>query len=162
MAVTITFIVCQYPISIYEFVGFQKYLHLTSDFLFAINPLLDTLLYFVLSYCKRTRERDRANTTPIENTQVSNREAAAVITSRLWWRCLVALLLTNTPFFKGKISDFLYLRQFLARFHDKWKETFLSIITFISTLFFIVLGTWINSEHYSLFEEKQDLENQSR
>ncbi len=83
VAVTITFMICIYPYCIEVFIGYQKYINLPSSFLFSVNPLLDTLLYFVLSYCKRRRERDRANTAPIENIQMSNCEAAQVITSRL-------------------------------------------------------------------------------
>lgn len=59
MAVTFVFIICNYPKSLNEFFRYPSYLHLTGDFLYSVNPLLDTLLYFMSNYCRRKRQRQR-------------------------------------------------------------------------------------------------------
>ncbi len=60
VAVTAVFVVCNYPKGLDHFIKFPLCLQITFNFLFSINPLLDTLLYFLISYCKRRRERNRA------------------------------------------------------------------------------------------------------
>ncbi len=57
--VTVVFIVCNYPKSLDQFFIYPPYLHLTADFLHYVNPSLDTLLYFMSSYCRRKTQRQR-------------------------------------------------------------------------------------------------------
>ncbi len=81
VAITIVYVICAYPVSINEFILDQTNFHLTCDFLFSINPLFDTLLYFMLSYCKRRGER--ANTAPVENIQMWSRRTAPIFTNQI-------------------------------------------------------------------------------
>ncbi len=83
ITVTVVYIVCSYPTSLDDFISFPPYLHYAGDVMFSISPLLDSLLYFVFSYCKRKREGDRANAESTSNIEMRSFGATQVITTRL-------------------------------------------------------------------------------
>ncbi len=56
VALSVTFSVCFVPESLSLFIEFPPFLYLISSFLYAINPFLDTLLYFFHNYHKRRQE----------------------------------------------------------------------------------------------------------
>ncbi len=76
VAISAVFIVCNYPRSLYNFIEYPSTLLNVSVFLYCINPSMDTLLYFMSSYCKRRRERRRERSspasTPMGNIQLRN------------------------------------------------------------------------------------------
>ncbi len=55
IAVTLVFIICFFPKAISYFVKYPTYLTIACEFVYSINPFLDTLLYFMLHYCRRER-----------------------------------------------------------------------------------------------------------
>ena len=57
MAITFVFIFCNFPSSIKTFVKFSTAFEIAGDFLYCLNPFLDTLLYFGWSHWKRRRRR---------------------------------------------------------------------------------------------------------
>ncbi len=83
IAVTVVFIVCNYPKGLDHFIKFPLYLQIAFNFLFSVNPLLDTLLYFMLSYCKRRRARNRANPSSTVSMQMTSCAEASSITTRM-------------------------------------------------------------------------------
>ncbi len=81
VAITVVFVICTYPASLNEFIAYPRFLHIASDFLYVINPLLDTLLYFMSSYCRRKRERDGSSSTVVVNMRVRNNWVVNATTS---------------------------------------------------------------------------------
>ncbi len=85
VAIASIFIICNFPNGISSFVEYSKYLQIVSETLYSINPFFDSLLYFVVNYCRRKRERERRHPAPLElgNNRVghcatvSNREATS-------------------------------------------------------------------------------------
>ncbi len=59
VAITIVFVICNYPRSFHEFLTYPRNIYIASVFLYCINPVLDPLLYFIYGYCRRKRERER-------------------------------------------------------------------------------------------------------
>ncbi len=59
-AITVVYIVCNYPKAVNQFISYPKHIRITSDLLLSINPLLDPLLYFMSSYCRRKKENERS------------------------------------------------------------------------------------------------------
>ncbi len=55
IAVTVIFIICYFPESLHTFIFYPDEATFVSSFLVAINPFLDTLVYFMLSYWQRRR-----------------------------------------------------------------------------------------------------------
>ncbi len=91
VAVTIVYIVCIYPSNLDHFISFPAYLHYAGDVMLSINPLLDTLLYFMFSYCKRRKERARANAASRSNFEMRSARNASFMTTRVfkWPRLMV-------------------------------------------------------------------------
>ncbi len=83
IAITIVYIVCNYPEGLNEFIEYPKFLYIASDFLYSVNPLLDTLLYFMASYCRRRREGGRSQSAQVESAPVRCQEAEANVTTSL-------------------------------------------------------------------------------
>ncbi len=69
VAITLVFVGCNYPKGVNLYVHYPMYLRIASDLLYSLNPLFDTLLYFLSSYCKRLRES--SVTVPVEIAQKS-------------------------------------------------------------------------------------------
>ncbi len=76
-AITVVYIVCNYPKAVNQFISYPASMVITSDLLLSINPLLDPLLYFMSSYCRRKRENERSAS--IASMQMSSYRASAVV-----------------------------------------------------------------------------------
>ncbi len=84
VAITILYIVCNYPESFHNFIDFPQPVSHISDFLFSINPSLDTMLYFMLRYCKRRRQREGIYPPPVVKRHTRENELATHVTTSLW------------------------------------------------------------------------------
>ncbi len=73
VAITVAFIICNFPLSIQGFLGYRVHYHFAYAFhaLYSLNPFLDTLLYFLWSYYKRRRQ-----------AVVNHNSRGAIITSK--------------------------------------------------------------------------------
>ncbi len=75
--ITIIFIVCNFPMAIKNFVTYSGFAYIVSNVLFGLNPLLDTLLYFVWTYYKQRRQAN-INRTPREVNLTARRTETAL------------------------------------------------------------------------------------
>ncbi len=72
IAITVIFVICNFPVAIKNFVEYPGIVHLISNVLFVLNPFLDTFLYFVWSYYKRRRQA-KTNEIPSEEVNLTAR-----------------------------------------------------------------------------------------
>ncbi len=73
MAVSIVFVICNFPVAITFFVQKKSVLAMMlASICFRLNPFLDTLLYFLWSYNKRRRRAVANNNPPVANLPLRN------------------------------------------------------------------------------------------
>ena len=70
--ITVICIVCSTPMALMSFLDYPLFLQEITYFLSSVNPFLDTMLYFMSSYCRRKR-RKASVSVPTVNISMSHR-----------------------------------------------------------------------------------------
>ncbi len=78
VAITCVFIICNYPKGLNQFIRYPTFVYITSNSILSVNPLLDTMLYFMASYCRRKTSREGSY-----NTSTRIEKAASIKTTKL-------------------------------------------------------------------------------
>ncbi|XP_065056390.1 probable G-protein coupled receptor 34 [Rhopilema esculentum] len=55
-AIMLTFVICTFPYGVARFFSHSSVFYMVCDIIFALNPLLDPILYFFMSFCRHRRK----------------------------------------------------------------------------------------------------------